>query len=98
MRMPDSQSFLRLFFKKGNCPSTHAESKASGSKAFFLEKKKQKTFGRFGFGAAGDARPRGSKVFWFFFSKKNRLLPLIFASVDSLGPTRAVTKKRCFLP
>jgi hypothetical protein len=31
-------------------------------KRFFFEKK-QKTFGRFDFGAAGDAQPRGSKGF-----------------------------------
>jgi hypothetical protein len=29
----------------------------SKRKGFFLEKKKQKTFDRFGFGASGEARP-----------------------------------------
>jgi hypothetical protein len=65
-----------------NVPGRKAEAKASEKKAFFFEKKKQKTFATFGFGAAGDAQPRGSRVFWLFFSKKNRFLPLIFASVE----------------
>jgi hypothetical protein len=38
---------------------------------FFFEKKKQKTFGRFGFGLSGTAQHGIAKVFWFFFSKKN---------------------------
>jgi hypothetical protein len=48
-------------------------------KNFFFEKKQQKTFGRFDFGTAGDAQSGQSKVFWFFFSKKNCFLPLAFA-------------------
>jgi len=43
-------------------------------KVFFFEKKKQKTFGCFGFGLSGWAQPRLAKVFWFFFSKKNCFL------------------------
>jgi hypothetical protein len=46
-----------------------------GRKDFFFEKKKQKTFGRFGFGVAGIGSAQFAKVFWFFFSKKNCLLP-----------------------
>jgi hypothetical protein len=45
------------------------------SKDFFFEKKKQKTFDCFGCGLSGDSGPRLVKVFWFFFSKKNRFLP-----------------------
>jgi hypothetical protein len=44
-----------------------------GSKVFFFEKKKQKTFIRSGCGLSGQAQPRLVKVFWFFFSKKNML-------------------------
>jgi hypothetical protein len=40
-------------------------------KVFFFEKKKQKTFGRLGT-RCGNATPKNPKVFWFFFSKKNR--------------------------
>jgi len=39
---------------------------------FFFEKKNQKTF-TLGARLAGSAR-KGTKVFWFFFSKKNILL------------------------
>jgi hypothetical protein len=45
-------------------------------KILFFEKKKQKTFDCFGFGLSGYAQPRLVKVFWFFFLKKNRFLPL----------------------
>ena len=44
-----------------------------GSKAFFFEKKKQKTFDS----AVADSlktRRQGVKVFWFFFSKNNCFL------------------------
>ncbi len=44
-------------------------------KAFFSEEKKQKTFGR-AVAAFPSTRAKGTKVFWFFFSKKNRLLRL----------------------
>jgi hypothetical protein len=44
--------------------------KASGRKAFFFEKKKQKTFVHFGFGLAGESEAHVAKVFCFFFSKK----------------------------
>jgi hypothetical protein len=63
-----------------NCPGSRREAKASGGKACFFEKKQQKTFGRFAFGAAGDAQPRGSKVFCFFFSEKKSFFAF-------LGPT-----------
>jgi hypothetical protein len=42
----------------------------SGRKVFFFEKKKQKTFGPFGFGLSGQARLNVAEVFCFFFSKK----------------------------
>jgi len=41
---------------------------------FFFEKKNQKTFARSGRGLAGVSdrcEGAGTKVFWFFFSKKN---------------------------
>ncbi len=41
-------------------------------KHFFFEKKKQKTFDYFGFGSPGETEAKFAKVFWFFFSKKNR--------------------------
>jgi hypothetical protein len=44
-----------------------------GRKAFFSEEKKQKTFARAVADLSGSAR-KGKKVFWFFFSKKNRFL------------------------
>jgi hypothetical protein len=72
VRLGPGQQGSKDFFS-GNCPGSRREAKASGGKAFFFEKKKQKTFGRFDFGAAGDAQPRGSKVFWFFFAKKEPL-------------------------
>jgi hypothetical protein len=37
---------------------------------FFLERKNQKTVGRYDFGAAGDTQPGQSNVFWFFFIKR----------------------------
>jgi hypothetical protein len=43
------------------------------SKAFFFEKKKQKTSDRFGFFLSGKARPRIQKFFGSFFKKE--LLP-----------------------
>jgi hypothetical protein len=43
-------------------------------KAFFFEKKKQKTFDRFGCGLFGESEANGS---WFFgFSKNNRLVSM----------------------
>jgi hypothetical protein len=46
------------------------------SKHFFFEKKKQKTFGYFAvplLALCGLAGHQQTKVFWFFFSKKNML-------------------------
>jgi hypothetical protein len=40
----------------------------------FVNKKKQKNFSSMGRGGALAPRPM-EKVFWFFFSKKNRFLP-----------------------
>jgi hypothetical protein len=47
---------------------------ACGRKAFFFEKKKQKTFDYFGFGLSRIGSAQFAKVFWFFFSKKNCFL------------------------
>ena len=44
----------------------------TASKAFFFEKKKQKTFVRLS-RFYPDSRDSGIKVFWFFFLKKNCL-------------------------
>jgi hypothetical protein len=44
-----------------------------GKKAFFFEKKKQKTFTS---ALCPLARAQIAKVFWFFFSKKNCFLAL----------------------
>jgi hypothetical protein len=55
--------------------SSSNSSRASGIKGrkdFFFEKKKQKTFARLGRAYPDRARPKFAKVFWFFFSKKNR--------------------------
>jgi hypothetical protein len=74
--------------KKGNCPGPPTPCAgagrvgggattpfaSTGRKAFFFEKKKQKTFDHFGFGLSGWAQPSFAKVFWFFFSKKNASL------------------------
>jgi hypothetical protein len=42
-----------------------------GKEVFFSEEKKQKTFVRWGVRSPGHVRQR-VKVFWFFFSKKNK--------------------------
>jgi len=44
-----------------------------GKKHFFFEKKKQKTFTSLS-RAYDQHLPKQSKVFWFFFSKKNAFL------------------------
>ena len=46
---------------------------ASERKAFFFEKKKQKTFDYSASVSPDRLRPESQKFFWFFFSKKNRL-------------------------
>jgi hypothetical protein len=56
-------------------------------KVFFFEKKKQKTFGRLS-RTLPAAHAKVKKVFWFFFSKKNRFLP---ASAFSLYLKRVLT-------
>jgi hypothetical protein len=48
--------------------------RARRGKVCFFEKKQQKTFVPFGCGLPGKAQPGPAKVFWFFFSKKNRFL------------------------
>jgi hypothetical protein len=68
----------QFFF--GNCPGSRRQ-------GLLLQ---QKTFGRFDFGAAGDAQPRGSKVLVLFFKKE----PLSSACLRFgwyLRPTWAVT-------
>jgi uncharacterized protein len=46
---------------------------------FFFEKKNQKTFALWRTGP-GERTRQGTKVFWFFFSKKNIFLPLLLPS------------------
>jgi hypothetical protein len=43
---------------------------------FFFEKKNQKTFANLASLHPGKPKPEQSKVFWFFFSKKNRFSSL----------------------
>jgi hypothetical protein len=53
----------------------YEQSKSIGQKRFFFEKKKQKTFIRWGLAQRPvRLRPKRTKVFWFFFSKKNCFL------------------------
>jgi hypothetical protein len=55
------------------------------SKHFFFEKKKQKTFSRWA--ERYDRRARkSSKVFWFFFSKKNACLLHFVTVIDPPHP------------
>jgi len=55
-----------------------ARSKESGRKRFFFEKKKQKTFDSLGPRRLQRQDANKTKVFWFFFSKKNVLPSLSF--------------------
>jgi hypothetical protein len=50
-----------------------------------VNKKKQKNFDNFWPVAVQRPWRRGAKVFWFFFSKKNSLLLLIFLIFGRLG-------------
>jgi NodT family efflux transporter outer membrane factor (OMF) lipoprotein len=54
-------------------------------KKFFFEKKNQKTFIRWTRPLRKDMR-QWTKVFWFFFSKKNLLLPLLLLTGCAVGP------------
>jgi hypothetical protein len=75
-RSPDLLRFAALsqaLEQGGNCPGSPRSKKASGRKAFFFEKKKQKTFVHFCFGLAGESETHFAKVFWFFFFKKELL-------------------------
>jgi hypothetical protein len=63
-------------------PETHelrgndtGRSRKKGEEGLLFLKKQQKTLAHFSFGLSGQARPSFAKVFWFFFSKKNRFLP-----------------------
>ncbi len=77
-----------------------AEAKTRGRKAFFFEKKKQKTFTYFSFGLSGYAQPRLVKFFGFFLkrtaslpSEHNVLLEVRNLSIDfrsRAGLVRAV--------
>jgi hypothetical protein len=53
--------------------------------------KKRKNSGQAGFGLAAEAQPEFVKVFWFFFSKKNRFRAAAFSARIKLGadPTGA---------
>jgi hypothetical protein len=48
--------------------------RAKGRKVFFFEKKKQKTSASLGRAYPGGPKPKLSKVFCFFFSKKKFFL------------------------
>ena len=50
--------------------------RSKASKAFFFEKKKQKTFDYAIADLSGERATAESKVFWSFFSKKDCLLSL----------------------
>jgi hypothetical protein len=71
---------------KGSAAASAAEARLAEGRSSFLKKKKQKTFDDLGFGLPGQAQPRLVKVFWFFFSKKNRF------SFSPLHEISAVTK------
>jgi hypothetical protein len=62
-------------------------------KAFFFEKKNQKTFGNLA-EPLRKGRSQDAKVFWFFFSKKNILpsLPLFLVSLGAVGYEIALTR------
>jgi hypothetical protein len=60
------------------------EVKTRGRKAFFFEKKKQKTFDYLACGLSGSSEARRAKVFCFFFSKKKSFIP--FGPRTSEGP------------
>jgi hypothetical protein len=47
-------------------------------------KKEAKNFCSTGFGLAAEAQPKFVKVFWFFFSKKNRF-PCCLPSVEAIS-------------
>jgi hypothetical protein len=68
-------------FGRGDIALSGAGVKGEARKVFFSEEKKQKTFIRLAQNVLMSARQR-MKVFWFFFSKKNRLPVLSFHRVQ----------------
>jgi SH3-like domain-containing protein len=57
-----------------------------GSKTFFFEKKKQKTFARWGRGHLRRQSPQDQKFFGSFFQKRTAFLLLFLASFAPIGP------------
>jgi hypothetical protein len=58
-------------------------------------KKEAKNSGSIGFGLSAEAQPEFVKVFWFFFSKKNRFLCRL-PSVEAISiPGQLPRKKIC---
>ncbi len=75
----------------GAVPRSKADSEVG--KHFFFEKMKQKTFDLFRLRFSRRDRSRIHKVYWFFFSKKNRFLLLALARRWAFQSTWAVTKE-----
>jgi hypothetical protein len=61
-------------------------------KVFFFEKRSKKLSVCFGFGFSGYAQPKRTKVFWFFFSKKNCFLRL--GELSSIHGDEALFEKK----
>jgi hypothetical protein len=86
----------RLFRKKAKNVTAQlagGTQRQAAARPAFLKKKQQKTFGRFDFGAAGDAQPRGSKFFGSFFFKKAPLSSTCLRFGRYFRATGAVAKK-----
>jgi hypothetical protein len=62
-------------------------------KAFFFFGKEAKNFCSIGFGLSAEAQPEFVKVFWFFFSKKNRLLGRL-PSMEAISIPGQLRKKK----
>jgi hypothetical protein len=91
--MKEECAFLKQRTKERNCPASRRAAKAGGSKTCCFEKQQQRPFGRFDFGAAGDAGPGGSNVFWRLFFEKAPLSCACLRFGRHLRATGAVTKK-----
>jgi hypothetical protein len=72
-RQPDHQRQTPIHRARVANPTLRRKAK---EELLFLNKKKQKNFFTLGLGRWSRQRPRSrlKEVFWFFFSKKNRLL------------------------
>jgi hypothetical protein len=94
LNFPNSHDFAGFCRKR----PTQRLSCSMQKKSFFFEKKKQKTFDCFGFGLSGRAQPKVAKVFWFFFSKKNRFSRPCLSRHDALHPCANVIALAGSLP